>query len=90
MIGLVSLAFSLRVRRGVRWTNLEYDEILKTWIQLPSATVKGVYVEKNTSYGVRKPRAFMPVIESLHCMPDLFPVSSHQLSWAHVNRAVLG
>ena len=30
-----------------------------TWIQLPSATVKGVYVEKNTSYGVRKPSVFL-------------------------------
>ena len=28
------------------------------WIQLPSATVKGVCVEKNTSYGVRRPRVF--------------------------------
>jgi len=30
-----------------------------TWIQLPSATVKGVCVEKNTSYGVRKPSVFL-------------------------------
>jgi len=30
-----------------------------TWVQLPSATVKGVFVEKNTSYGVRKPSVFL-------------------------------
>ena len=28
------------------------DRIYRTWIQLPSATVKGICVEKNTSYGV--------------------------------------
>jgi hypothetical protein len=39
--------------------NLECGEILKVWIKLPSATVKGVYVEKNTSYGVRKPSVFL-------------------------------
>jgi len=31
----------------------------EAWIQLPSATVKGVCVEKNTSYGVRKPNVFL-------------------------------
>ena len=30
-----------------------------SWVQLPSATVKGVFVEKNTSYGVRKPSVFL-------------------------------
>jgi hypothetical protein len=34
--------------------NLECGEMLKVWIKLPSATVKGVYVDKNTSNGVRK------------------------------------
>jgi Txe/YoeB family toxin of toxin-antitoxin system len=29
------------------------------WIQLPSATVKGVFVEKNTSNGVLNPRVFL-------------------------------
>jgi len=34
-------------------------ESIMTWVQLPSATVKGVFVEKNTSYGVRKPSVFL-------------------------------
>jgi len=29
------------------------------WIQLSSATVKGIFVEKNTSYGVWKPSVFL-------------------------------
>jgi len=40
-----------------------------TWIQLPSATAKGVCVEKNTSCGVRKPSDSRQVVAP--CLPKV-------------------
>jgi len=49
------------VKGGILFGTESFVERMKplAWVQLPSATVKGVFVEKNTSYGVRKPSVFL-------------------------------
>ena len=49
------------------------------WIQLPSATVNGVFIEKNTSYGVGIQISPRSVIEAVRRMLDFFPSNSCQL-----------